>query len=689
VPTPTADELTVASFNMERFFDTVNDPTTSDPVLTTAAFNRRVAKASLIIRTVENLPDVIGVEEMENLSTLQTVAAQVNSDVVGGGGADPQYQAYLAEGNDIGGIDVGFLVKSSRVSQLSVTQLELAGCDHVTPSTCNNYVNPNTGALDILNDRPPLVLVASIPRTAGGLLGFTVIVNHLRSLNGVDDTTVDGSGTVGARVREKRRKQAEFLANYIQGRQTANPNEKIITVGDMNAFRVNDGYVDSIGTILGTPTPADQVVLASSDLVNPDQIDLVDTLAADQRYSYNFDGNAQTLDHIIVNPPALAILNRFAYARNDSDFAVKNYESTNELRISDHDQPVAYFSLTAPTAANGVINGRVATAAGVPVVGAIVTLAGSQTRKTITDANGNYHFNDVEANGFYTVTPTRANFNFSPANRSFNQLSERTEATFTALAISETANPLDTPEYFVRQQYLDLLGREPDEGGFNYWSDQLLGCGNDAACQNARRRDVAAAFFIEAEFQRTGSYLYGLYKGALGRQPLYQEFARDRQQVVDGPNLEETKQLFAESFVGRTEFVSRYQNSMTAESFVEALLANVRQASGIDLSSERGAIIDRYNSGTNLAQSRSRALRAVSENTQLRQAEYNAAFVLTEYFGYLRRDPDAGGYAFWLDVLSHQEAGNYGGMVCAFTTSAEYQQRFSAIVSRSNRDCGQ
>ena len=689
VPTPTADELTVASFNMERFFDTVNDPATSDPVLTAAAFSRRVAKASLIIRTVENLPDVIGVEEMENLSTLQTVAAQVNSDVVGGGGVDPQYQAYLVEGNDIGGIDVGFLVKSSRVTQLSVTQLELAGCDHVTPSTCNNYVNPNTGALDILNDRPPLVLVASIPRAGGGLLGFTVIVNHLRSLNGIDDTTVDGSGTVGARVRDKRRKQAEFLANYIQGRQTANPNEKIITVGDMNAFRVNDGYVDSIGTILGTPAPADQVVLASSDLVNPDQTDLVDTLPAAQQYSYNFDGNAQTLDHIIINPPALAILNRFAYARNDSDFAVKNYESTNELRISDHDQPVAYFSLSAPTAANGIITGRVTTAAGVPVAGAVVNLAGSQTRKTITDANGNYRFNGVEANGFYTVTPACANFNFNPANRSFNQLSEHTEATFTASAIGETANPLDTPEYFVRQQYLDLLGREPDEGGFNYWSDQLLGCGNDVACQNARRRDVAAAFFIEAEFQRTGSYLYGLYQGALGRQPLYQEFASDRQQVVDGPNLEETKQLFAETFVGRTEFVSRYQSSATAESFVEALLASVRQASGIDLSGERGAIIDRYNSGTNLTQSRSRALRAVSENTTLRQAEYNAAFVLTEYFGYLRRDPDAGGYAFWLDVLNHQEAGNYRGMVCAFTTSAEYQQRFSAIVSRSNRNCGQ
>ncbi len=347
VPTATANELTVASFNMERFFDTVNDPATSDPILTTAAFNRRVAKASLIVRTVQRYPDVIGVEEMENLTTLQAVAAQINSDAVTIDALpNPNYTAYLVEGNDIGGIDVGYLVKQSRVTPTSVTQLELAGCDHVTPSTCNNYVDPNTGGLDILNDRPALVLIATIPRPGGGTLGFTVIVNHLRSLSGVDDTTVAGTGTVGARVREKRRKQAEFLANYIQGRQVASATEKIITVGDMNAFRVNDGLVDSIGTILGTPAPANQVVLPSADLVNPNQTDLVDNLAALQQYSYNFDGNTQTLDHIIVNPPALAILTRFAYARNDSDFAVKNYESANELRISDHDQPVAYFDLT-------------------------------------------------------------------------------------------------------------------------------------------------------------------------------------------------------------------------------------------------------------------------------------------------------------------------------------------------------
>jgi hypothetical protein len=82
-------------------------------------------------------------------------------------------------------------------------------------------------------------------------------------------------------------------------------------------------------------------------------------------------------------------------------------------------------------------------------------------------------------------------------------------------------------------------------------------------------------------------------------------------------------------------------------------------------------------------------LRAVVDNSAIKDAAYNPAFVLMEYFGFLRREPDAGGYAFWLDVLNNREPGNYRSMVCAFITSAEYQQRFSPIVSHSNRDCGQ
>jgi predicted extracellular nuclease len=472
VPDPTTNELTVASFNMERFFDTIDDPGISDPVLTVAAFNRRVAKASLIVRTVQKYPDVIGVQEMENLTTLQTVAAKINTDAVTIDGLpNPNYTAYLVEGNDVGGIDVGFLVKQSRVTPSSTFQLELPGCVS-TAATCYNFVNPNTGGLDLLNDRPPLVLTASIPRPGGGTLTFTVIVNHLRSLGGIDDNTVSGSGTVGARVREKRRKQAEFLANYIQGRQTADPNENIITLGDMNAFRVNDGYVDSIGTILGTPAPADQVVLPSADLVNPNQTDLVDDipplhqlfynfdgnaktlgqiggeLPANERYSYNFDGNAQTLDHIIVNPPALGILTRVAYARNDSDFPVKNYENTSELRISDHDQPVAYFNLLIPTAANVSLAGRVLTSDGRGIRNAMISVDGGSLTERLwaqTGTFGYYRFEGLVAGETYIITVNSGRFTFPMPTRVITIVEDLREANFIANPENEERDQMPPP----------------------------------------------------------------------------------------------------------------------------------------------------------------------------------------------------------------------------------------------------
>ena len=385
VPTPTADEFTVVSFNMERFFDTVNDPGIAEPVLTAAAFNRRLAKASLIIRTVQRYPDVIGVEEMENLSTLQAVAAQINADAVSIDALpNPNYTAYLSEGNDVGGIDVGFLVKQSRISVVDVTQFGLA----------TTYTNPDSST-SIMNDRPPLVLRATCPRPLGGVLPFTVIVNHLRSLNGVDDNGPGSNGfaTEGERVRFKRRAQADFLANLIQTRQTSDPSELIITLGDMNAFAVNDGYVDSIGTIKGTPAPASQVTLASSDLVNPDLTDLIDLMPAAQQYSYNFDGNAQTLDHILLNHKALVFLNRIAYARDDSDFAVKNYESTNELRISDHvgRSPATW------RCRGGRRKDHQASPIPVARHASTVNLSGSQTRHFITDADRNYRFDKVES----------------------------------------------------------------------------------------------------------------------------------------------------------------------------------------------------------------------------------------------------------------------------------------------------
>ena len=192
VPAPTATELTIASFNMQRFFNDVNDPG-SEPVLTTTAFTNRLNKASLVIRNIMQSPDVIGVVEVENQATLDAVANKVNADA----GTPNDYQGYLVEGNDIGGIDVAFLIRSSRIAVVDVTQIEQPGCDPTMPTTCNTFINPNTGNAELLNDRPPLVLRATIAQPGTSVLPFTVIVNHLRSLIGIDSTEPNGSGTEG------------------------------------------------------------------------------------------------------------------------------------------------------------------------------------------------------------------------------------------------------------------------------------------------------------------------------------------------------------------------------------------------------------------------------------------------------------------------------------------------------------
>lgn len=671
-PTPTANEFTVVSFNMERFFDTVDAPGIGEPVLSAAAFNRRLAKASLIVRTVERYPDVIGVEEMENLSTLQAVAAQINSDAVTLDALpNPNYTAYLSEGNDVGGIDVGFLVKQSRISVVDVTQFGLA----------TTYTNPDSST-SIMNDRPPLVLRATCPRPLGGVLPFTVIVNHLRSLNGVDDTGPGSNGfaTEGDRVRFKRRAQAEFLANLIQTRQTSDPTELIITLGDMNAFAVNDGYVDSIGTIKGTPAPASQVTLASSDLVNPDLTNLLDFLPAAQQYSYNFDGNTQTLDHILVNRRALTFVTRFAYARNDADFAVKNYEFTNELRISDHDQPVAYFNLTlSPTAADGRISGRITDPNGVPIAGAVVNLAGAQTRQFITDVNGNYTFENVETSGFYTVTPSRTNYSFSPASRSFSQLGNHTEAVFTGSAASASENPIDTPEYFVRQHYIDFLGREPDESGFNFWSGELRGCGSDGNCAARRQVNVSAAYFQSMEFMYTGGLVDGLYRTSYGRRPLFAEFMPDARSVSPGlvvgqgnwyQQMQADRRAFVAGWTQRSSFRAVY-DGMSDGQYVDALISHT----GVEFSAaERDGFVNRLSAGT----TRAEVLQQIAENDRVFCAKLNEMFVMMEYFGYLRRDPDEAGFRFWLNKLNEFH-GNFedADMVKAFIVSSEYRARFA------------
>lgn len=348
---------------------------------------------------------------------------------------------------------------------------------------------------------------------------------------------------------------------------------------------------------------------------------------------------------------------------------------------------LAAYNASAPTAGLARISGQVANAEGQPLSGATVTVSsGSTLVRAITDASGFYAVDGLTVGEFYTVTPARANFLFNPANRSIALQADKTDAVFTAAAAGPNANPLDSAEFFVRQQYVDVLGREPDQGGLDYWSAQLRGCGSDQQCLNRQRIGISAAFFVEQEFQLTGSYIDDVYAGALGRQPAFSEYSIDRQEVVGGANLDASKTAFARSFVQRPEFITKYQASTTAEAFVNALVEGV-QLTGVDLNGERSNLLNLYQNGGNTIDSRAAVVRAVADNATFKQSQYNSAFVLTEYFSYLRRDPDQNGYHFWLNILNTGDPGNYRGMVCSFVTSTEYQSRFSPVVTHSNAEC--
>ncbi|HEX7956926.1 MAG TPA: Calx-beta domain-containing protein, partial [Pyrinomonadaceae bacterium] len=256
--------------------------------------------------------------------------------------------------------------------------------------------------------------------------------------------------------------------------------------------------------------------------------------------------------------------------------------------------------------------------------------------------------------------------------------------------------------FFVRQHYHDFLNREPDPPGYTFWQGEIFNCGINPACTEVRRINVSAAFFLSIEFQETGYLVYRLYKtaygdatspGVPGTVPVIRlnEFLPDSQRVgrgiVVGPQgwesrLEANKAAFALEFVLRPRFLAAYPLSMSAPEFVDKLVLN----SGVALSpAERAALAAQINNSPNPSAARAAVLRQVADNAQLRAAELNRAFVLMEYFGYLRRNPDDApeptlnyaGWRFWLDKLE-QFQGNFvnAEMVKAFLTSFEYVDRF-------------
>ncbi len=264
---------------------------------------------------------------------------------------------------------------------------------------------------------------------------------------------------------------------------------------------------------------------------------------------------------------------------------------------------------------------------------------------------------------------------------------------------SLTTNAIDDTNTFVVQNYRDFLNREPDFGGLSFWSSQISQCGTNAACVEAARVNTSGAFFLSIEFQDSGYLVYRFYKSAFGNLPnapvpvRLSDFLPDAQTVGQGVIVgqagwqtiqENNKQAYANAFVQRSQFTSVFPTSMSPGTFVDTLFTN---AGVTPSSADRSAAIAEFGTATNTADTaaRARALRRVAENSILAQQEFNRAFVLMQYFGYLRRNPndapeatlDFSGYNFWLNKLNSFN-GNFTAaeMVKAFLASSEYRRRF-------------
>ncbi len=240
-----------------------------------------------------------------------------------------------------------------------------------------------------------------------------------------------------------------------------------------------------------------------------------------------------------------------------------------------------------------------------------------------------------------------------------------TTVTITDNEVVNGPNPIDTTDFFVRQHYIDFLGREPDPPGFAGWTSEINNCApGDTSCD---RVHVSSLFYQSAEFQQRGYFVYRFYPVSFGRKPDYAEFVVDLARVsgfLDATQLEAAKVAFIADFMARPAFANTY-NGLNNQQYVDALL----QTAGVMLSS-RQTMIAGLNDGT---LTRAQVLRQISESTEVSQKYFNQAFVVMEYFGYLRRDPDAA-YLAWITTLD--QTGDSRVMVTGFVNSLEYRQRF-------------
>jgi Ice-binding-like/Calx-beta domain/Domain of unknown function (DUF4214) len=328
--------------------------------------------------------------------------------------------------------------------------------------------------------------------------------------------------------------------------------------------------------------------------------------------------------------------------------------------------------------------------------------AANETSKTfsVLGTKDSFHNDDMQ-----TVNLTLSN----PTGGSVSSQGTATMSIADDSTVPANSQPIDDAGTFVCQHYHDFLNRQADASGQSFWTNEIASCVSDVNCINEKRQNVSAAFFLSIEFQNTGYFAFRLYRASFLDSaqrprgvPRYLEFLHDELTLQNGvvvgqPNwdafLEQNKQGFALGWVDRADFKVEYPTTMTRDEFVDKLFL---RSGATPTTQERNLALSAYDSGSSVKEKRAKGIRSVVDTGAVYNAQYNSAFVLMQYFGYLRRNPDSapdnnfGGYDFWLtkmnqfsvageDVRDAQTALNRmkrAEMVKAFLVAGEYRGRF-------------
>ncbi len=297
-----SDSFRVISQNMHRLFDDVDNGRKFETVLSTKEFRKKSTLAAQKFIVDFELPDIMALQEVENINTLNQIIHHIQQT------SGARYKAVLKEGNDVSGIDIGFLIKSEYQIK-SVKQLFKK----------NTLVSSHSRGKSPLFSRPPLLIEVCKQSNC-----ITVLNLHLRSMRGMR------SKSKGHRVRTKRLQQASAIARWIDQYQRTHSEQSLMVLGDLNALFPPDRYIDVVGTIIGKPDNRN-TQLSSQDLIQNDLIDLTQLIPHKKRYSYIYKKNKQVIDYMLINHQFKPRLKHIRFSQID-------------YRFSDHAGLIADFS---------------------------------------------------------------------------------------------------------------------------------------------------------------------------------------------------------------------------------------------------------------------------------------------------------------------------------------------------------